>query len=253
MLGDHRSSVAKALSLLKAFSPQDGDGVGMSELARRAKLSKTTAHRLLATLVEYEAVIRYGDNYRPGPLLTGSPEVSVTPQGQVISELLTPFLSALFERTRCTVQLAYIHGTNVAYANKLFSMKTTQSPSRIGGQVPAYATGVGKAMLAWRPELAERVIAGGLRPRTSNTITSPMKLRAELDDVRRLGVAYDREEIALGLVCVAAPIFGHSNEPVAAMSVSIPSSEAATLEQHVPILRRICSAATKTYLNATSR
>lgn len=224
----------------------------MSELARRADLSKTTAHRLLGTLVEYEAVTRSGDHYRPGPLLVGSTRSAFTPHGQLVSEVLTPFLSALFERTRSTVQLAYLSGTNVSYANKLFSMNTTHSPSRIGGQVPAYATGVGKAMLAWQPELTERIIAGGLHAWTPHTITDPDAFRAELEEVRQTGIAYDREEIALGLTCVAAPVFGRGNEPVAAMSVSVPAGTGG-LEAHIPILRRICASATKAYLRATLR
>lgn len=249
-LPDPRSSVDKAFSLLRAFRADDAAGVGVSELARRADLSKSTAHRLLAVLVQNEAVQRAGDIYRLGPLFSELTEEKTTPHGELVAEILTPFLSALFERTRMTVHLGYLTGTDVSYANKLFSLRGVETPSRIGGRVPGYATGVGKAMLAWDEDLIEAAIAKGLPRWTPNTITDPDELRAVLTQAREEGVAYDREEISLGLSCVAAPVFGQGTVPVAGMSVSGPT-ESFRPEEHIQVLRRICAAASKAYMTAT--
>lgn len=246
---DTRSSVDKAFSLLRAFQPGDAAGVGVSELARRTDLSKSTAHRLLATLVQNDAVQRAGDVYRLGPLFSELTREKTTPHGELVSEVLTPFLSALFERTRMTVHLGYLTGTDVSYANKLFSLRGVETPSRIGGRVPGYATGVGKAMLAWDEDLIEAAIAKGLPRWTPYTITDSDELRAVLARVRDEGVAYDREEISVGLSCVAAPVFGRGTVPVAAMSVSGPT-DTFRPEDHIQVLRRICASASKAYLAA---
>lgn len=247
---DPRGSVDKAFSLLRAFEAGDAGGVGVSELARRTDLSKSTAHRLLATLVQNGAVQRAGEVYRLGPLFLELTQEDSTSHGQQVSEILTPFLAALFERTRMTVHLGYMVGTDVSYANKLHSVTGVPSPSRIGGRVPGYATGVGKAIMAWDEELAERAIEKGFSQWTPNTITDPHEFRRVLARVRDEGLAYDREEISIGLSCVAAPIFGRENVPVAAMSVSGPTATFRP-EDHIPGLRRITAAASKAYIAAT--
>lgn len=247
---DTRSSVDKAFSLLRAFQPDDAAGVGVSELARRANLSKSTAHRLLSTLVQNNAVQRAGEVYRLGGLFTELNREETTRQGELVSEVLTPFLAALFERTRNTVHLGYLVGTDVTYANKLFSIRGVATPSRIGGRVPGYATGVGKAIMAWDENLIDAAIHKGLSKWTPHTISDANELREVLSRVREEGVAYDREEISTGLSCVAAPVFGRDTAPVAAMSVSGPT-DTFRPEEHINTLKRICAAASKAYLSAS--
>ncbi|MDO4685526.1 MAG: IclR family transcriptional regulator [Corynebacterium sp.] len=239
---DTRSSVDKAFSLLRSFSDHDAAGVGVSELARRADMSKSTAHRLLATLVANGAVERSGDVYRLGPLCFELTSEKGTRIHDMISEVLTPFLAVLFERTRQTVHLATLQGNEVVYINKLFSARRIASPSRIGGRAPAYCTGVGKAMLAWDEVRTESTITAGLHRWTPYTITDPDEIREELAQIRKEGIAYDRQEITLGLSCIAAPIFGRNNTPIAAMSVSGSSTQFKP-QEHIIALKRICAAA----------
>lgn len=246
-MSDTRSAVDKAFSLLRSFSDQDSDGVRLSELARRAGLSKTTAHRLLASLVANGAVERAGDVYRLGPLVFDLTAVTVDRKSEVVGEILTPFLAALFEQTRKTVHLAYLQGNEVVYVNKLFSARRVAAPSRIGGRAPAYCTGVGKAMLAWDMARADSVIRAGFNKWTPYTITDEQHFKEELAAVRKFGIAYDHQEITLGLSCIAAPIFGRNNKPIAAMSVSGPAAEFEPRE-FIPVLKRITQAAGRALL-----
>ncbi|WKD61584.1 Acetate operon repressor [Corynebacterium ciconiae DSM 44920] len=239
-----RGAVDKAMSLLRCFSTHDAMGIGLSELARRADLSKTTTHRILGTLVDNGALERSGDVYRLGPLFFELMTERGSKHSELVSEQLTPYLAALFEHTRHTVHLAYLDSTEVVYVNKLFSARRVDAPSRIGGRAPAHCTGVGKAMLAFDEGATETVIASGLRGWTPFTITDQAQLRRELSTIRDTGIAHDRQEITLGLSCVAAPIFGIHNVPQAAMSVSGPS-ETFNPNRVLPPLKKICLSASR--------
>ena len=81
--------------------------------------------------------------------------------------------------------------------------------SRTGGRLPAHATGVGKAMLAFAPAAVVRArVDAGLTRHTPRTIITPGALATELHAIRAEGLAFDREESHVGVSCVAAPVFG---------------------------------------------
>ena len=238
----NRGSVEKAIDILVVFRNHPS-GLGVSEVARLTKLPKTTSHRLLNTLAARGALERSGDVFRLGPVIfdiVSSTSGSI--RANLISEVVTPFLASLFEQTRHTVHLAYFEGNDVAYANKLFSTKRLNSPSRIGGRAPSYCTGVGKVLLAHDSARAELVLSSELTPWTPYTITDPAELRSELLNIRAEGIAFDRQEISLGLSCVAAPVFGLENQAVAALSISSPS-ERFQPEALFPPLIRVANAA----------
>jgi len=239
---DPRSSVAKAVAVLGAFGKDAGTGLGVSELARRADLSKSTTFRLLAALEETGAVERAGTSYRLGPLIHGMTDIAGDAGTERVRELLTPWLIELYTATKHTVHMAMLDGPQVVYLNKLHGPQAAPAPSRIGGRAPAFCTGVGKALLAHDHELAERVLAGPLPRWTPRTITDPERLRAELAEIRRTGVAHDREEIQPGLTCMAAAVTGPGGRAVAALSVSGPTRVFEhTTHEHA--LRRLAHAA----------
>lgn len=241
---DTRTAVDKAMSLLNAFGDDAYIGVGVSELARRSSLSKSTAFRLLATLQNNGAVERAGNNYRLGKMIQdlGSTQEDAL-QGRM-RDALTPFLADLYELSKQTVHLAVLQGTDVVYLNKLYGHLQVRSPSRIGGRAPGYCTAVGKVLLAYNPDAAEKAVEAGMLSWTPSTITAPDKFRKELLEVRRTNLAYDREEILSGLNCVAAPVFGPNGRPVAAMSVSGPVGKFIP-ESQATALRKVCYAASR--------
>jgi DNA-binding IclR family transcriptional regulator len=112
-----------------------------------------------------------------------------------------------------------LEGHEVVYLEKIPSAQVV-IPSRAGGRMPAYCTGLGKAMLAFESEQQiDSTIAAGLTRRTSNTLVSKEAFRMDLERIRREGMAYDHEESCAGIVCVAAPIRG-SGRAIAAISVT---------------------------------
>lgn len=239
---DPRAAVDKAMSLLQAFGADGWSGLGVSELARRTELSKSTAFRVLGLLERNGLVERVGSDFRLGGQLNELGSVVNAPANRRISDRVTPFLLDLYGATRLTVHLAVLLRTDVVYLHKLQGHNTIRCPSRIGSRAPAYATAGGKVLLARDADALEVTLAAGLRPLTERTITDPRLLRAELDRVRRAGVAVCAQEAVPGLVCLAAPVIGPRARPVAAISVS-GNADRFDPTVHEPILRRVALAA----------
>ncbi|ROR55188.1 IclR family transcriptional regulator [Luteococcus japonicus] len=243
---DSRTAVDKALALLDAFGEEHTTGVGVSELARRTNLSKSTAFRVLAMLERNGAVERAGIQYRLGPFVQRLSAPKATSEDTLVRDTLTPFLVNLYERTRHTVHLAVLERTDVIYLNKLHGLHQVPSPSRVGGRIPAYCTAVGKALLAYHPDEMEEVLGGELHQWTPHTVTDPQVLRQQILRSREEGLAHDREEIMDGLHCVAAVVTSPTGGAVAAMSVSGPSGRFVP-SQVAPALRAICADAGRAY------
>lgn len=217
------ASVSKALALLDCFRDANGP-LGVSELARRASLPKSTAFRLLSYLEEAGYVERVGKHYRVGwKLFELGNRVGYCRPGR-LRDIATPYLTELFAQTRCVVHLAVLDGTDVVYLEKIHGHQTLPTPTRVGSRMPASCCALGKSMLSRSPdEKVREVLLAGLRRRTPYSLAEPGRLLADLSRARDRGVAFDREEAALGLTCVGAPIL-RNDVAVAAISVSGPAT-----------------------------
>jgi DNA-binding IclR family transcriptional regulator len=239
---DDRAAVEKAMTLLACFGGQAGSGIGVSELARRAELSKSTAYRLLAALERNGVVEKVERKYRLGQRLHELGRDAYVAEHDWLRDSLTPYLVDLYESTHETVHLGALHGTDVVYLAKLYGHRQVRSPSRIGGRIPAYCTAVGKALLAHDPVALERVLEGELRRLTPTTIVDPQRLMDEIAKIREEGVAYDDEEATPGLSCVAAPVVGYGGKALAALSVATATGRLDTRAQ-AATLRKIATEA----------
>lgn len=215
-------SVTKALQLLEVFRGH-GPTMGVSEIARRAHVAKSTAFRLLAHLEQAGFVERDGTGYRLGWMLfeLGNGVQHCQPRG--LRDVAAPYLGELFARTQFAVHLAVLDGSDVLYLDKVSGHLSPPAPSLVGGRVPANCTALGKAILAFSDgPTIQRVVEAGLVQRTRYSITQPGRFVHQLRLARAEGVAYEREEVALGLMCAAAPIL-RGGRPIAAVSVSGPT------------------------------
>jgi DNA-binding IclR family transcriptional regulator len=233
---DQQTAVDKALTLLKALAEHDQE-IGVSELARRTRLTKSTAFRLLGILQRNDVVERVGSGYRLGAQLFDIGSRVYGPAPIVLRERLTPYLMDLYELSRETVHLAVLHDAEIVYVNKIHGHRAARSPSKVGARLPAYCTAVGKVLLAYDHDAAEQAVAAGLPGRTEYTLSDPALFRAELGRIRQDGIAYDRQEAVLGLSCVAVPVMGAGGRPVAALSVA-GAHHRFTPERFAPALRR---------------
>jgi DNA-binding IclR family transcriptional regulator len=103
--------------------------------------------------------------------------------------------------------------------------------------MPAHATGVGKAILAFSPpDIVKARIDAGLQRRTAYTVIMPGPLLRELATIRETGVSYDRQESAMGVVCAAVPVFGPQGRVLGALSVT-GRAERLDVERMAPAVR----------------
>ena len=213
------TSVGKALALLTAFDR--ATPIGVSELARKTELSKATAFRLLAILEQFRFVERVGKRYRLGTKMfeLGNQVAYCVPRS--LREVAHPYLEELHVLSGETAQLAVLEGFDVLYLDKVYGHNQARSPSHVGRRVPAHCAALGKVLLAASPlDVIDRLLGEPLESLTPYTIVQPSAFLAELDRIRADGVAFDREEASLGLVCVAAPVRNRRGVVVAAVSIS---------------------------------
>jgi DNA-binding IclR family transcriptional regulator len=207
------------VAVLGAFRPGD-KALPVAEIVRRTGLAKATAHRLVREMTELNLLERTP----AGQVQLGSRLYELghlVPRQRNLRDSALPLLGDLFEATRAAVNLAILDDVNVLYLVKLTSRHNPIVESRVGGTLPAYCTAVGKAMLAYLPrEYAEKVARAPMPRLTPYTIDTPAKLYRELGKIHDAGLAFDREELSKGSVCVAAPILDAQGMAIAALSVT---------------------------------
>lgn len=212
--------LGKTMQVLLAFTVEESY-LSFTDLRTRTGLSKATLHRLLGDLVAARLLEKTSDGYRLSRLvfelgMRASVERSLL-------EVATPFLEDLYERTHETVHLGVREGHEVVYVAKVGGHRQADAPSRVGGRMPMHATAIGKALLAWSPaSVQEEVLAVRLQRRSPRTVVNRAVMRRQLDDVVERGYAFEYEESAVGITCVAAPVLGTDDLAVAGISVTGP-------------------------------
>lgn len=213
----------RGVHVLQAFRPRGGT-LTLTTLTERTGLPKATVHRLVDTLVDLGLLERRTVGYRLG---LGLFELGELVSAKVnLREVALPFIQDLYEATHETVHLAIRDGLDVIYAEKIRGHGGVDVPSRVGGHLPLSSTGVGKALLAFAdPEVVEAVVTRPLRRLTAKSLSDPARLLEQLDEVRRTHLAFDREEAATGVSCVATPVIV-DDHAVAALSLTLPAKDA---------------------------
>jgi len=222
-------SVANAARVLKAFTPNEREW-GVTDLARRLGIAKSTAHRLLATLTD-EGLLEQdpaSGRYRLGLIVF---DMAAAAQSMDLHEAVLAPMTQLRNRTGETVQVAVLDGREVVYVERLDSPNTLRLFLEVGRRNSAHSTGCGKALLAFLPpeQLDRRLRNWKLNAKTPHTITDATALRRDLAEARRRGYAVNRRESEAGVISVAAPIRDIGGRPIAAISVAGPAER---LEVH---------------------
>lgn len=220
------STVVKALhvlDVLTSLNEQNPDGASVSEISKHSGESPSNVCKYLAAFQQAGLVDQDSATERYFIGVAALRLGSTVLKRINIRDICSPFLKKLAALTGETVHLVIRDGLRVVYIDKVESSKTIRMHSQIGGRNPMHCTGVGKALLAYSPgSLTEAVIAEGLAPITENTITSRDALLEEIKLTRQRGYAIDNAEHEPDVRCVAVPLFDHSGQAIASISVSVP-------------------------------
>lgn len=216
-------AIERAVAILGAFSAEEPE-LGVSDLAVRLGLHKSTVHRFVVNL-EAAGLLernRHTARYRLGLRIFELGGL-VLQQMNLWEEAL-PFLEGLVRDSHETGHIAVLAGGEAVYIEKVEARRALRIPSAIGRGYPAHATSLGKVLLAGVDERQlEAILADrGLHRFAPNTITDADQLRAELDRVRERGYGVDDQEYEEGLRCIGAPVIGHTGQVVAAIGIGGP-------------------------------
>ena len=213
-----RGVIARVISILASFTPSRRD-LSLNDLSRATGLPTSTVHRMVTELVKVRALDRgAGGGYRIGLRLWEVGEQAQSVRSAV--SIVAPFMQDLYEVAHENVQFAILDGHEALFIEKLFGPRSARVRSTRGGRLPLHATGVGKVLLAYAgPELVDEVVAAGLERYTAYTLVTDRTLKRTLSEVRRTGLAYNHEEMDLGLVSVAAPLRDATETVAGALSI----------------------------------
>ncbi len=218
-------SLARGLKLLHHVA-EDPAGILLTDLASRVDLPSSTVHRLLHTL-EYFGFVRQDNEL--GLWFIGVNAFQTGRAFLVSRDFVAqsrPYLRRLMEQTGETANLSVVDHGGVVLLAQVECREMMRMVVPPGSCSPLHASGVGKALLAAmdEDELAAVTGAGEMERFTGFTIVNPAELRRTLDEIRHRGWAYDDQEHAIGLRCVAASIHDEQGRALAAISVSGPMS-----------------------------
>ncbi len=216
-------SLDRALALLELIAAEDG--LTLTELAQRAGVPPSTAHRILSTLEAHDYVHHEDER---GLWLIGVKAFEVGSsflRNRKLAETGRVIMRQLLEECGESVNLAIEDGGSIVFVSQIESHHVIRAFHRPGSRGAIHASGVGKALLSTLPgEEVRRVLhKTGLEKFTAKTLVEPDKLFAELEITRARGWAIDDEERTPGMRCIAAPIYNEHGEAFAGLSVSGPT------------------------------
>lgn len=217
------TSVGKALRLLAAFRGITPP-IGVSELARRSGLPKSTTFRFLADLEEVGFVEREGSDYKLGISLfeLGSRVAICRPNG--LRDISMHHMSDLHLRTGLSAHLGVLEGNEVVHVAKVnHGVQTLRAHLQPGSRRPATCSALGKAILAFSgKDTVREVVEAGMERRTRYSVTEVPRLLRELTRVHETGIAQENEESDVGIVGIAAPILV-DGRAVGAVGITMPA------------------------------
>jgi DNA-binding IclR family transcriptional regulator len=216
-------SLQRAFAILEEIA-RNRDGISLADLSRRVGLHNSTTFHLVKTMVSlgYIRQLRDSKRYRIGrPLFALA--ASALDEVEIVS-LATPILEDLSIATGESGHLAVRSGENVVILARTAGAGAFQMTDRVGVVRPAHCTALGKVLLAALSEAQfDRFLRNAdLQPFTPKTIVDPERLRQEIGEVRRNGIAFDDGEFSAEARCVAVPVRDFTGQVAGAIGISAP-------------------------------
>jgi IclR family transcriptional regulator, KDG regulon repressor len=216
-------AVDRALDILLCFT-RDEPTRSLTQIAEAIHMSKTTVHRLLATLENKRFITRDNSTglYRLG--LRFVEMASIVLQDVELQRWALPYLQRLAKEYGETVDLSILDGSHVIYLEVIESPQRVKLAAAVGQRLPACFTASGKALLAYLPEeQTQKIIGENLAEATNNNSSTVSDMMADLRLTAERGYAISEQEYEEEINAVAAPIFDRDKNPIASIAIVGPS------------------------------
>lgn len=222
--GENVQSVERALDIIEVLAVEP-EGLGVTEIAGRIHLHKSTVHRLISTLTARGYLEKTdAGNYKVGIKLIGA--VSCYINSLELQTEARPYLAKITGALNLTAHLGVLDGNQVVYIEKMDVVSSIKLYSQIGLHVHAYCSSLGKCLLSnySKEDLENRMANCSFIKFTAKTISSMEEFHEEMKKVRAQGWAMDDEESETGHRCIGAPIYDYRGDIIASISASGPTA-----------------------------
>jgi len=234
-------TVGKALEILDDVAAF-GRPVRFNDLLANSQHPKATLYRLMQTLTN-QGMLDYNPDhqtYAPGVRLVRLAHSAW--QQSSLAPIAKPAVDRLSKDLGQTIHLAQLDNGQVLYVDKRDANRPIEMFSQAGKVGPIYCTGVGKAMLAYLDDAAQQkaIAQQAFYEYTEHTLTTPDALKAVLGEIKKTGIAFDREEHEPNIICVAVPILSQTNRVLGGLSITSSTNRTSLeeLERFAPDMKQ---------------
>jgi DNA-binding IclR family transcriptional regulator len=220
--------ITRAAEILRLLRAAPG-GLSQAEISERIGLARTTVHRILGALESEELVVSGPRaRFRLGPEI---PRLAEAARYALVIDMRV-HLEKLSRELNETVDLSVLERDHVTFVDQVVAPHRLRAVSAVGASFPAHSSANGKALLAELDDATlTRIAPTHPEPLTANTVRTRTALIAQLAEIRRTGVAYDREEHTVGISAAGAVV--HGPWGTAAISVPMPTQRFAGREDEL--------------------
>lgn len=218
---DYVQSLARGLAVLAAFDVEHPT-LGLAGIASRTGLSRAAVRRLMLTLAHLGYVRAVGREYALSPRVL---ELGFGCLGSLkLNDLAQPLIEQLAQRLNHSCSMAVLDGQSIVYVLRVPVRRVMTVALGVGARLPAYATSMGRVLLASLPPASLEAWLADCQPlrNTPHTVTDLRRLRRIVRDVGTQGYAYVEQELELGLCSIAVPVRDRDGRVVAALNASMP-------------------------------
>ena len=236
--GEFVQGIDRGFAVIRSFG-SDWNRRSIAEVAALTGLTRAVARRYLFTLMKLGYVTQFESDFALAPRIL---DVGYTYLSTLkIPRIAPPFMDELVDTLHESCSISLLDGADIVYVSRKAADRIMSINLVVGSRLPAYATSMGKVLLAYRParELTAYLAAKPLRALTDRTVTDAAEFRKLIGRVREQGWAITDGDLEEGVRSIAAPIFDGSSEAVAAISVSVHAARVSVQElkkAHLPVL-----------------
>jgi len=241
-VSDFVQSLERGLAVIKAFGPEEPE-LTLSEVAQRTELTRAAARRFLLTLQALGYVRTDGKRFALTPRILELGYAYLSSLS--LPEIAEPHLERLAAEIHESSSVSVLDGDEIVYVGRVPTSRIMRVSINVGTRFPAYATSMGRVLLAAlpEPELARYLERAEIRPLTGRAIDNAQDLATELDRVRAQGWALVDQELEEGLRSIAAPIHDAGGRTIAAVNVSAHASRVSAEDIRQTLLPPLLAAA----------